>query len=59
MHNAVSKIPVVGQFSDYLKGAPDQVLTVALLGVAVFAVVVAMFGDPIFKAIALAWIVIP
>lgn len=42
-----------------LAGAPDETLTVGLLAVAGVCVLIALLGDPLEKAAALAWTVFP
>lgn len=42
-----------------LEGAPDQVLTWGLVGIAGLALVVAIWGRPAFKAAVLAWLAAP
>ena len=42
-----------------LQGAPDDMLTVGLLGVAAVCIVVALAGDSLMKAAVLAWAVLP
>lgn len=55
----VENIPIMREFNGYLKGAPDKVLTALLLGVAIAAVIVALVGNPVFKAAFLAWALLP
>lgn len=43
----------------HLRGAPDELLTLALLTVAGALVIVAFCGDPALKAGALVWTVAP
>ena len=42
-----------------LAGAPDAALTTLLLGVAGLCVIIAFLGDPVEKAAALVWTVLP
>lgn len=42
-----------------LKGMPDTTLTYLLIGVAVVAVVIAIYGSPLLKAAAAAWLIAP
>ena len=42
-----------------LRGAPDDLLTVGLLGVAAVCIVVALAGDSLAKAAVLAWAALP
>lgn len=56
----MENVPVIGQLHKYLsENAPNELLTVALLGVAIVAIVVGFFGDPLLKAAVLAWMVFP
>ena len=41
------------------EGAPDTILTIGLLAAALVLVLVALFGHPLLKAAALAWVVLP
>jgi hypothetical protein len=43
----------------WLEGLPDTVLSVILVGFAGFAVCVALFGNPLFKAAVIAWFLFP
>jgi hypothetical protein len=42
-----------------LEGAPDSVLTAGLLLAGIFAIIIALFSKPTFKAVALAWMIAP
>lgn len=42
-----------------LKGAPDELLTLALVGVAGLCLIIAFAGNPVEKALALTWTVMP
>ena len=42
-----------------LAGAPDAALTTLLLGVGGLCIIIALLGDPLEKAAALAWTVLP
>jgi hypothetical protein len=51
--------PFIKQLNDWLAGEPDNVLTIILLALAAFAVGVALFGKPAFKAVLAAWFIAP
>jgi uncharacterized MnhB-related membrane protein len=55
----LDKVPILGALNRNLTGAPDNVLTAALLGVALVALVVAFTCPAILKAAVLAWIIFP
>ena len=42
-----------------LQGAPDRVLSVGLIAVAVVLVLVALFARPVVKPLVLAWVLAP
>lgn len=47
------------QIDSKLKGEPENVLTFLLFGVAVVAVVIAVYGSPTLKAAATIWMIAP
>ena len=51
--------PLIEQLDKKLEGLPDQALTVILLLLAAFAVFVAFYGRPVFKAALAAWFIAP
>lgn len=55
----LDKVPILGTLNRNLTGAPDVVLTTALLVVAFVAIVVAFLSPAVFKAAVLAWMVFP
>ena len=42
-----------------LEGAPDAILTAGLILAGVFAIIIAIVGNPSLKALVLAWMVAP
>jgi hypothetical protein len=52
-------LPLFQKAEDSLKGAPDTFITMGLFIVAAVAVVVALRGSRLSKAIVLAWMVFP
>lgn len=57
--NISDHIPILRELQEKLKGAPEEFLTIALLGLGIVAIGVAMFGDPVFKGTLLAWYIFP
>jgi uncharacterized MnhB-related membrane protein len=55
----LDKVPILGALNRNLTGAPDSVLTAALLGVALVALIVAFASPAVFKAAVLAWLIFP
>jgi len=51
--------PIIRQLNDRLAGWPDEGLTALLILIAVFTVVVALKGPPLFKAGVAAWFIAP
>jgi len=55
----LNNLPGIKQLNDALKGAPEDVLTVLLIGLAIIAIVAALFAPPAFKAAVIAWFSLP
>jgi hypothetical protein len=51
--------PFIKQIDDKISGWPDNVLTIVLIGLGVFAIVVALKGRPTYKAALAAWFIAP
>ena len=50
---------IFSKLNSYLKGTPDQWITIGLFVIAGFAVLVAMRASPLAKAVVLAWLLAP
>jgi hypothetical protein len=55
----LGSLPGIKQLNDTLKGAPEDMLTVLLIGLAIIAIVTAIFAPPAFKAAVIAWFSLP
>lgn len=51
--------PLIREFNNALTGQTDTFLTVALFIVAAVMVIIALFAEPLLKAAALAWALMP
>lgn len=51
--------PLIKQIDQRLQGLPDRVLTILLIVAALVLVAIALRGQPVLKAIALAWVIAP
>lgn len=51
--------PIIKQLDKKLEGLPDKTLTVILIALGLFAIIVAIKGRPVSKAILAAWFIAP
>lgn len=51
--------PLIQQLDAKLEGLPNQVLTVLLIVLGLFAIMVAVAAPPTFKAVLAAWFIAP
>lgn len=51
--------PLIQQLDQKLEGLPDQTLTVILIVLGLFAIMVALYARPVFKAALAAWFIAP
>jgi len=50
---------ILKDLNDALKGTPDGVLTILLVGLAIAVLIVALKGPPLLKATMAAWVLLP
>jgi len=55
----MDQIPIIGHLKQYLSGAPNEVLTVLLLGLSFVIAIVAFSNNPVLKAAVAAWVIVP
>lgn len=51
--------PLIKELDQQLEGLPDVALSWLLIGIAIFAVIVALYGRPVLKAALAAWFIAP
>lgn len=52
-------LPLVKKLNEKLEGLPDNILTVMLIALALFALGTAIWGKPAQKALLAAWFIAP
>lgn len=53
------ELPLIRDIDAALHGYPESILAVILFGLAIVAIVVALFGNPTLKAAVSAWMILP
>lgn len=53
------ELPLIRDIDTALHGYPENILSVILFGIAIVAIVVALFGNPTLKAAVSAWMILP